>query len=344
MRGSLTMPRHVSQPPPHQTSARFARPSTAPVVAPGEDGLGRRPPGLEPHRRPAPGRGRVRRERRPTWRPIVNFARERRAARGGAGHRPRGAGARARSTTWCCSRRSGCAASRVDAGARRARVEAGALGGDLGPAAGEHGLAAARGSSPDVGVVGFALGGGIGWLSRRHGLACNSDHRRRAGHRRRRAACAPTPIRTPTCSGRCAEAAATSAWSPRSSSSCSRSATVYAGSLMWPGRARSGRHARLPRVARTIPDELTTGDPLSQPAADPGGARAAARRAGRRRDRGVRRRRRRRARPCWSRCARWPTPIIDGWAEMPGGGPVAHQRRPGAARARADASRGASAS
>ena len=62
----------------------------------------------------------------------------------------------------------------VDAGARRARVAAGALSCDLADAAGEHGLAPIGGSSPDVGVVGFALGGGVGWLSRRLGLACNS--------------------------------------------------------------------------------------------------------------------------------------------------------------------------
>jgi FAD/FMN-containing dehydrogenase len=62
----------------------------------------------------------------------------------------------------------------VDPAARRARVEAGALGGDLGAAAGEHGLTPLSGSSPDVGVVGFAVGGGIGWLSRRYGLTCNT--------------------------------------------------------------------------------------------------------------------------------------------------------------------------
>ncbi len=62
----------------------------------------------------------------------------------------------------------------VDAGARRARVEAGTLGGDLGAAAGEHGLTALGGSSPDVGVVGFALGGGVGWLSRSYGLTSNT--------------------------------------------------------------------------------------------------------------------------------------------------------------------------
>jgi hypothetical protein len=62
----------------------------------------------------------------------------------------------------------------VDPGARRARVEAGVLWADVAVAAGEHGLAALHGSSPDVSVVGYSLGGGIGWLGRRHGLACNS--------------------------------------------------------------------------------------------------------------------------------------------------------------------------
>jgi hypothetical protein len=62
----------------------------------------------------------------------------------------------------------------VDPGARLARVEAGVLGADLAAAAGEHGLAALGGSSPDVGVVGFALGGGIGWLSRHYGLTANA--------------------------------------------------------------------------------------------------------------------------------------------------------------------------
>jgi FAD binding domain/Berberine and berberine like len=61
----------------------------------------------------------------------------------------------------------------VDPGARRARVEAGALWGDVAVAAAEHGLVALHGSSPDVGVAGYTLGGGLGWLSRRHGLACN---------------------------------------------------------------------------------------------------------------------------------------------------------------------------
>lgn len=62
----------------------------------------------------------------------------------------------------------------VDATARRARVEAGALWMDVAPVAAEHGLAALAGSSPDVGVVGYSLGGGVGWLAREHGMATNS--------------------------------------------------------------------------------------------------------------------------------------------------------------------------
>lgn len=62
----------------------------------------------------------------------------------------------------------------IDPTARAARVEAGALWLDVAQAAAPHGLAALAGSSPDVGVVGYTLGGGLGWLGRKHGLAANS--------------------------------------------------------------------------------------------------------------------------------------------------------------------------
>src|SRR3954451_15705863 len=59
----------------------------------------------------------------------------------------------------------------IDAPAMLARAEAGALWMDVvGPAA-EFGLAALHGSAPDVGVVGYTLGGGISWYSRKYGLA-----------------------------------------------------------------------------------------------------------------------------------------------------------------------------
>jgi FAD/FMN-containing dehydrogenase len=62
----------------------------------------------------------------------------------------------------------------IDPATCRARVGAGALADDLSAAAGEHGLAYLAGTSPDVGVVGYMLGGGISWLVRKHGLATNS--------------------------------------------------------------------------------------------------------------------------------------------------------------------------
>jgi FAD/FMN-containing dehydrogenase len=61
----------------------------------------------------------------------------------------------------------------IDAERRIARVGAGALWGDLVPQASELGLAALHGSSPTVGIVGYTLGGGVGWYARKHGLACN---------------------------------------------------------------------------------------------------------------------------------------------------------------------------
>jgi FAD binding domain-containing protein/berberine-like enzyme len=62
----------------------------------------------------------------------------------------------------------------IDAEARTARVEAGVIWSEVAEAAAEHGLAALAGSSPDVGVVGYTLGGGLSWLGRRYGLAASN--------------------------------------------------------------------------------------------------------------------------------------------------------------------------
>jgi FAD/FMN-containing dehydrogenase len=62
----------------------------------------------------------------------------------------------------------------IDADRRSVRAGAGVLWGDLADAAGRHGLAARHPSSPDVGVVGYTLGGGIGWYARQLGLQCNA--------------------------------------------------------------------------------------------------------------------------------------------------------------------------
>jgi FAD/FMN-containing dehydrogenase len=53
-------------------------------------------------------------------------------------------------------------------------VEAGAVWADVVRPAAGVGLTPLAGSSHDVGVVGYTLGGGVGWLSRRYGLAANS--------------------------------------------------------------------------------------------------------------------------------------------------------------------------
>ena len=62
----------------------------------------------------------------------------------------------------------------IDVAARRARVEAGAVWEDVVAPANEHRLTGLHGSSPNVGVVGYSLGGGIGWLARLHGLSAES--------------------------------------------------------------------------------------------------------------------------------------------------------------------------
>lgn len=61
----------------------------------------------------------------------------------------------------------------VDAGRRVARVRPGALWSDVIEAAAPYGLAPVSGT-PAIGVVGYTLGGGAGWLSRTHGYAADS--------------------------------------------------------------------------------------------------------------------------------------------------------------------------
>ncbi len=62
----------------------------------------------------------------------------------------------------------------IDAEARRVRVGAGVRWEQVVPSLSELGLAALHGSSPDVGIAGYSLGGGMGWLARKHGLQTNS--------------------------------------------------------------------------------------------------------------------------------------------------------------------------
>ena len=145
----------------------------------------------------------------------------------------------------------------IDAAAKRARVRAGALWGEVVPAAAEQGLAALAGSAKDVGVVGYTLGGGIGWLARRHGLACNSV----------------LAVEAVTADGRIVHADAESEhdlfWALRGGGGSFAVVTalefalypiaeVYAGALFWPlERAGEVLHTWRELVA-AAPDELTS--------------------------------------------------------------------------------------
>ena len=64
--------------------------------------------------------------------------------------------------------------TRVDPVERRVRAQGGCTWGDLDHATAAFGLATTGGVNSITGIGGLTLGGGIGWLMRKHGLACDN--------------------------------------------------------------------------------------------------------------------------------------------------------------------------
>ena len=104
---------------------------------------------------------------------VVNYAREHglRVAPQATGHNAGPLGSLEGTILASTSRLTGVS---IDAAARRVRVGSGTKWEKVAPRLSELGLAGLHGSSPDVGIAGYSLGGGMGWLARKYGLQTNS--------------------------------------------------------------------------------------------------------------------------------------------------------------------------
>jgi len=146
----------------------------------------------------------------------------------------------------------------IDPEQQTARVEAGVLWLDVVEAAAAHGLGALAGSSPDVGVVGYTLGGGVSLLGRKHGLASSSVisvELVTADGEHRRVTSESDPDLFWALRGGGGDFGVVTALEFR----LFPIASVYAGILWWPiERASEVLHTWGAIVRRGLPDETTT--------------------------------------------------------------------------------------
>jgi len=145
----------------------------------------------------------------------------------------------------------------IDAESHRARVEAGAEWADVIEPAAEQGFVCLHGSSADVGVVGYTLGGGMGWLARSRGLAANSV----------------TAVELVTADGRLVRADPDNEpdlfWAVRGGGGSFGIVTaveielyatpqLYAGAMFWPVERAGAVLRAWNEWAETVPDEVTS--------------------------------------------------------------------------------------
>jgi FAD/FMN-containing dehydrogenase len=150
---------------------------------------------------------------------------------------------------------SGMRAVSVDAERRSARAQGGALWRDFDAATHPHGLATTGGLISTTGVGGLTLGGGLGWLMRQHGLACDNV----------------TAVEIVTADGTVRRASATENsdlfWGVRGGGGnfgvvtsfefrLHPVRTLYAGMLVFPGPRAPEVLRRYRDVAMSAPDEL----------------------------------------------------------------------------------------
>ena len=151
---------------------------------------------------------------------------------------------------------SGMRGVRVDADKRIAYAQGGALWRDLDAATHAHGLATTGGLISSTGVGGLTLGGGLGWLMRQHGLACDNV----------------LAVEIVTADGQVRRASATENadlfWAVRGGGGnfgvvtnfefrLHPMRTLYAGMLVFPGPQAAQVLRRYREVAESAPDELT---------------------------------------------------------------------------------------